>query len=218
MNEVKKAILGIAFLVIIVALGLAGAQQVAAESPAEVQSATVNWHPQSGSGAVGGASAQLVRTDRNIHASLHAEDLIPGHVYTLWFIVVNNSAACAAYPAVCTAADVLFNTAAVEADVVYGGGIISGKSGKGTLSGSLAVGALANSWFNNGFNDARGAEIHLVVNDHGPAIPAMVSDMLHSYRGGCTDDSLPPPFPDTAKSDGTPGPNTCRLYQSAIFQ
>ena len=62
------------------------------------------------------------------------------------------------------------------------------------------------------------AEIHLVVNDHGPAIPGMVDEMLHTYRGGCTDDSLPPPFPATAKSDGAPGPNTCRLYQSATFQ
>jgi hypothetical protein len=42
--------------------------------------------------------------------------------------------------------------------------------------------------------------------------------MLNTYRGGCSDESLPPPFPDTAKSDGEPGPNTCRLVQFTVFQ
>jgi hypothetical protein len=135
---------------------------------------------------------------------------------TLWFIVINNHEACGADP--CTAGDILFNTAGVQADVTYAGGIVAGNSGMGTLSAHLAEGALSNAWFGYGFSDARSAEIHLVVNDHGPAIPGMVDEMLHTYRGGCTDESLPPPFPATAKSDGTPGPNVCRLYQSAIFQ
>lgn len=199
-----------------VVLAWPGAQQAAANGPAEIQNETVDWHPQSGSGLVADASAQLVRTDRSVNASLHTRDLIPGHVYTLWFIVINNHEACATDP--CTAGDILFNTVAVQADVTYGGGIVAGGSGAGTLSGHLAEGALDNAWFGNGFQDARNAEIHLVVNDHGPKIPGMVAEMLHTYRGGCTDESLPGSFPATAKSDGIPGPNTCRLYQSAIFQ
>ena len=198
------------------ALAWLSAPQVAANGAADIQETGVEWHPQSGSGAVAGASAQLVRTDGSVNASFHARELIHGHVYTLWFIVINNAAACASAP--CTAGDVLFNTTAIQADVTYGGGIVAGGSGTGTLSGHLAEGALANAWFGNGFGDARTAEVHLVVNDHGPKIPGLVGEMLHTYRGGCTDESLPGPFPDTAKSDGTPGPNTCRLYQTAIFQ
>jgi hypothetical protein len=41
--------------------------------------------------------------------------------------------------------------------------------------------------------------------------------MLNTYRGGCSDDSLPPPFPDSAKADGEAGPNACRLIQDAVF-
>ena len=86
------------------------------------------------------------------------------------------------------------------------------------FSGHLSEGDLANAWYGNGFEDTRSAEIHLVVNNHGPKIPNQLGDMLHTYRGGCTDESLPPPFPATAKADGIPGPNNYRLYQSAIFQ
>jgi hypothetical protein len=217
-SKEKVIVFGIGFLILFVALGLAGAQLVSAGGPAKVQRGNVNWHPQSGTGVVAGARAQLVRTDGNVSASFQARDLIPGHVYSMWFLFINNPGECSAYPADCTAGDILFNTEEVQADVTYGGGIVAGGSGMGTLSGHVAEGALANAWFGNGFQDARQADIHLVVNDHGPAIPGMVDEMLHSYRGGCTDDSLPPPFPATAKSDGVPGPNTCRLYQSATFQ
>ena len=216
MSSKRNSALVIGLLTLLVALALLNSQHVSANGPAEVQHAGVDWHPQSGSGAVAGASAQLVRTDGGVNASLHARDLIPGHVYTLWFIVINNHEACGSDP--CSAGDILFNTEAVQADVTYGGGFIAGGSGKGTLSGHLAEGELANAWFGNGFQDARTAEIHLVVNDHGPKIPGLVANMIHTYRGGCTDESLPGPFPDTAKSDGIPGPNSCRLYQAAIFQ
>jgi len=217
MSKVKIAVFGIGFLAMIIALGWAGAEIAAAGSSAEAQDAIVNWHPFSGnSGVVGGARAQLVRTDGGVSASLHTNSLNPGNVYTMWWIIVKNPDECAGDT--CTAGDVLFNTDALQADVTYAGGIVAGGSGMGTLSSHLSVGDLSNSWFGNGFQDARNSEIHLVVNDHGPKIPGLVGEMLHTYRGGCTNESLPGPFPDTAKSDGTPGPNTCRLYQDAIFQ
>jgi len=46
----------------------------------------------------------------------------------------------------------------------------------------------------------------------------MAEMMLNTYRSGCTDESLPASFPDTAKADGEPGPNTCALVQAAVFQ
>jgi hypothetical protein len=76
---------------------------------------------------------------------------------------------------------------------------------------------MPNSWFGNGYWNLLGAEIHLVINDHGPLVSHLAHSMLNSYRGGCTDESLPPPFPATAKADGTPGPNTGRLVQDVAF-
>ncbi len=212
-------VFGVAVLFVMGTVGCAASQPALAGHGATVQQVDVNWHPQSGEGAVPEARARLVRTPDNINVSFHARELNPGHVYTLWMVIVNEPELCAAYPGPCTAADdVLGNTAGVRADVTYGGGIIAGNSGQGTLSGYLATGDLPGSWFGNGLENAGSAEIHLVVNDHGPLIPGAVSDMLKSYRGGCTDESLPAAFPETAKADGEPGPNTCRLYQSAVFQ
>jgi hypothetical protein len=189
---------------------------VAAKGPPDIQRVTVSWHAQSGSGIVPGAWAKLKRDDRGAKFLFHATQLKPGHVYTVWFVIVNDPTACATTP--CTAADIILNSEAVDSDVTYGAGRVAGNSGKASLSGRISAGVLSNSWFGNGFTNPRGAEIHLVLNDHGPVIPDLLSNMLTTYRGGCTTESLPAIFPPTAIADGIPGPNTCRLYQVAIFQ
>jgi hypothetical protein len=207
--------IGLLALLAVVMLVLATPQPVAAE-PAEIQHTTVNWHPQSGSGEVPGASARLVRNDEGVTFTFNARELNAGHVYTIWFIVVNDPDACASTP--CTGADIILNSDGVDADVVYGAGHVVGESGRASFSGHISTGDLPGSWFGNGFSNPRGGEIHLTLNDHGPLIPGLADNMIHSYRGGCTDESLPGIFPDTAFADGIPGPNTCRLYQTAVFQ
>jgi hypothetical protein len=61
-------------------------------------------------------------------------------------------------------------------------------------------------------------DVHLVLNDHGPVLTEFMPEMTHTYRAGCADASLPGIFPATARADGTPGPNTCRLWQVAVFE
>lgn len=201
-------------LLVVILVLLVGSLSVAyAAGPATAQ---VNWHVQSGSGEVPGAWAQVVRTDSGASFNFHATELKPGHVYTVWFVVINNPAACSASP--CPASDVILNSAAVQSDVTYGAGHVVGQSGRASFAGHIAAGELANAWFGNGFTNLEDAHIHLVLNDHGPMIPELASNMLHTYRGGCTDASLPFIFPATAFADGIPGPNTCRLYQTAIFE
>jgi hypothetical protein len=211
----KVTIFGLSLFVLLLALSLVRMQTAVAGGPAAVQQADVNWHMQSGEGMVDGAWAQLVRNDSGAAFNFHAKELIPGHVYTIWFVTVNNPDACASTP--CTPADVILNSEAVESDVTYGAGHVAGQSGSAAFGGHLAAGDFPNGWLGNGFTNPHGAEIHLVLNDHGPMIPDLVSNMLSTYRGGCTDESLPPIFPATAFADGIPGPNTCRLYQVAIF-
>ena len=63
-----------------------------------------------------------------------------------------------------------------------------------------------------------GIEVHLVLNDHGPVIEGRTADMLSTYRGGCTTESIPAPMPASARASGTPGPNQCRLVQFSIFK
>ena len=165
---------------------------------------------------VPGAEARLVTNNAGASVAFNTRELAAGHAYTLWLVVINAPENCAGDP--CTSADILINTAAVQADVTYGAGHVVGRHGSGTFAGHLSIGNLPGSWFGNGFTNPRGAEIHLVLNDHGPVIQGMVANLIRTYRGGCTDASLPPAFPATAKADGIPGPNTCQLYQVAIFQ
>lgn len=196
------------------ALLLASTTSVAA---ADHQTTPVNWHPQSGmAGAVGnGAMATLVRRERGVSFTFQTNSLNPGHAYTIWFVVVNNPAACTVSP--CSGPDIILNPD-TDSQVTYGAGNIAGGNGTATLAGAFRAGAIEGWLPDRSLNDPLSAEIHLVLNDHGPAIAAYLPSMIHSYRGGCSDASpFPPIFPATALADGVVGPNTCLLFQSAAF-
>ncbi len=199
---------------------------VFANGGTEQQTAVVNWHAQQQltafggngkSGPVDGASARLVRNKNGISYQIHAEELNPGHAYSLWLVVINNPAACASTP--CTGGDILRN-AATDSQVRSGGtGTVAGASGKATMAGSAKVGPLSGWLDDRSFTNVDGAEVHLVINDHGPMLPEYMPGMITTYRGGCSDASpFPAVFPPSALADGEVGPNTCLLYQAAIFR
>ncbi|MEX2622572.1 MAG: hypothetical protein WD651_02490 [Acidimicrobiia bacterium] len=182
------------------------------------QTTAVNWHPQmeqSGrSGLVEGAVAELVRYPEGISFQLTTEGLTPGNAYTLWLVVINSPEACESNP--CTPPEAL-QLSETDSQVLFAGGEIAGGS-RGTFAGSAEVGSLEGWLPDRSLVDSLAAEVWLVVNDHGPALDEFMPGMINSYRGGCSDDSpFPPIFPDTALGDGESGPNTCLLYQVAIF-
>ena len=186
---------------------------------AERDTATVSWHAQQAgmgnTGVVPGAEAQLVRTDNGISYRLSTNGLTPGNAYTLWLVVINNPGFCAG--SVCTAPEI-FNIAS-NSQVRYAAGNVAGVSGNGTFAGHISEGALSGWLPDRGLADARFAEIHLVINDHGPALAEFMPGMIKTYRGGCSDSSpFPGIFPATAMADGEEGPNTCRLFQAATFR
>lgn len=202
---------GLALTLFISSTGLAAAE------PATRQTAAVRWHAQTGgTDLVEGASASLVRTDSGISYRFHAKALTPGHAYTLWLVVIDQPENCANVP--CAAGDFL---AKVEPDaqVTYAAGNVAGGSGAATFSGHRSLGPIDGWLAGRSFDNPRGAEVHLVVNDHGPKLSDHMPGMIHTYRGGCSDDSpFPAIFPSTALEDGEPGPNMCLLTQAAVFQ
>lgn len=191
----------------------------ASADPASRDFRPVAWHAQTGgTDVVDGASASLVRTDSGISFRLQARDLTPGNAYTLWLVVIDEPDQCAAAPAPCAAPDLIGNEGP-DAQVTYAAGMVVGASGHATFSGHQSVGPMDGWLPDRSFDNPRGAEVHLVVNDHGPKLAEHMPGMIHTYRGGCADDSpFPGFFPDTALADGAAGPNTCRLTQSAVFQ
>lgn len=198
-------------LALITTLVLSGTASAAATR----QTVPVGWHPQSGTGLVAGATATLVRQPNGVSFRLQTSNLNPGHAYTVWFVVINNPDACSATP--CSGPDILLNSA-TQSQVTYGAGNIAGGNGTGAFGGAFRAGPV-DGWLPNGFlGDPMTVDIHLVLNDHGPALAAYMPGMIHTYRGGCSDASpFPTIFPATALADGEVGPNTCRLYQAAVF-
>lgn len=196
-------------------LGLTTVGGVAAR--ADRESSPILWHPQTGlSGAVADdAAASLVRRPDGVSFSIRTSGLRPGHAYTVWFVVINNPAACAASP--CSGPDIVLNPA-TDSQVTYGAGHIGGGSGRGGFAGAFAAGPIEGWLPGGGLWDPMTAEIQLVINDHGAKLTSHMPEMIQTYRAGCTDASLPGIFPATAKADGTPGPNACQLYQMAVFQ
>ena len=201
----------------------AGALHPALSVGAHHSTAVVNWHAQQAgfgrSGLVDGASASLLRNANGVSFRVSTNSLTPGNAYTLWLVVVNNPMACAGFAMglPCTGPE-LFNPA-TEAQVLFAAGNVAGGSGHGTFAGSIKEGMISGWNPDRLFDDAMGVEVHLVINDHGPMLPDHMPGMIHTYRGGCSNASpFPPFFPATALADGEPGPNTCRLYQAAIFR
>ncbi len=184
------------------------------------QQATVNWHAQSGNnGAVGDvAQASLVRSRNGIRYRINTANLVPGNAYTVWLVVINDPSACDTFP--CSAPQ-LIGDPVVDGQVTWGrDGEVGRSDGTARFHSRIEAGPLLDGWLQvQGLDDPMGAEIHLVLNDHGPVIDGMKREMLSTYRAGCADTSpFPPIFPATALADGTPGPNTCRLYQTAVFE
>jgi hypothetical protein len=184
---------------------------------ARTEQTEVKTHPSQGAvRTIEGGKARLVRTGEGIFVSLDTEGLTPGNAYTLLLAIINDPAACQTKP--CKPADVVGRAVETKSDIVgVADGAIVGEDGKARFASFQAVGELADGWFGNGLQDPQGAEIHLVVHDHGPMLAELGTLMMTTYRSGCAHESIPAAFPEEAKMDGEPGPNNCQLVQVAIF-
>jgi hypothetical protein len=211
----RRALLATVLAVAAVGFALASPSQAGNHI---TQTAGVNWHPNSGnSGTVDGATAEITRSRHGIRYRIDTTSLNPGHAYSVWFVVINDPALCTTSP--CAASQFLTDPAA-DAQVTWGQeGEVGRADGTARFRARIDAGPLLDGWLRvQGLDDPMGAEIHLVLNDHGPVLPGLEREMLSTYRAGCADTSpFPPIFPPTALADGTPGPNTCRLWQATVF-
>lgn len=200
------------FLAATVATCLATGQAHAGDAVREVEHMATDTSPAR---SIPETMAWLHTTPKGAVMTLQTAQLAPGHVTTAWWVVINNPAACNVTP--CSAEDVIGRASEVGTQITYADGSVNAADGTARFAAFLPSGQVEDGWYAQDFPDPVNAEIHLVLNDHGPLIPEIAASMLTTYRGGCSDDSLPPPFPDTAKADGTPGKNRCQLIQDAIF-
>ena len=132
----------------------------------------------------------LNRNGNGITVNFKTNKLMPGHAYTLWWVVWNNPELCAG-PA-CGLAD-FPNANQVEVELLYAAGSVAGNNGKGNFSAHLKVGDTTGSVNEDifglpsygGLKNAHKAEIHAVLRSHGPKVPGLVNEQINSYEGGC---------------------------------
>ena len=105
---------------------------------------------------VEGASSTVRRNKNGATATLKTSGLTAGNAYTVWAVV--------------------FDSAGPPSAVVYLAGHVVGGNGQATFSGHLSSPDIDNPL---------GAEIHLVVRDHGEAIPGQIPSLIHTGGGGC---------------------------------
>lgn len=187
-----------------------GALPAAADGPS---TAAVRTWPAPGV-VVAGASATLVRQPDGASFTFRTSGLAPGSVSTIWFVAFNNPSACL-HPmmdgpvkiANCSVPDLM--NAAAEPTAVWGAGHVIGGNGKATFGGRVQVGdtsgcdSLGRLPCNDGLTNPAGADIHLVVRTHGPMIPDLVNEQLHSFNRAC--------------EAGEPNVGLCANRQFALF-
>lgn len=176
----------------------------------------IRSHPSQGKVAqIQNANARLATSPDGVFVNFETNGLEPGHAYTLLLAVMNAPGQCPVLP--CTPKDVLKRSDVAQSDVAIAGSAIAGPTGEAVFAHYQEIGKFEPAFFEHGLKATEGVEIHLVLNDHGPLIEGREFEMLSTYRGGCSDDSIPGAMPATARAQGSPGPNQCKMVQFAQF-
>lgn len=151
----------------------------------------------------------LQRGADDIKMKLQTDHVTAGDALTVWWMVFNQPDACT--PPACGEDDIFvdgdprnpLNEAQIEAaDIVaaFATGKVASSKGHARFSAKLAAfepDGTREIIFGTGpaLKDAAGAEVHLIVRSHGPAVPELLDGQLSSYVGGSDHFLTPPSVP-----------------------
>ena len=177
----------------------------------------MSWTPPSGMspGPIEGTSAILEKGPFGAAMAIKSSGLRPGDVVTIWWVAIQNQQICKANP--CTPKEVMGNGMGSDSVVGLAAGGVVAEDGTISLASFLPKGKVEGNFFDTIFHSPETAEYHLPMHNHGPLDPSIAEEMLTSFRGGCSDESLPPYYPETALTDGAKGSFNCKTVQVAAF-
>lgn len=137
---------------------------------------------------VAGASSTLATSAKGARMKLHTSDLPAGHSVTVWWVIFNEPQNCKApEPGLqCGPGDLppFGGDDSAVTSVAYAAGHQIGGSGNATFSGHLATGDTDGALWGPGLVNPTGAEIHLLVRDHGKLSHQQRAEGIHSF-GPC---------------------------------
>jgi len=195
----RLGVLGAAFLAIMMVASVAVAAGHLQPSMTDVQD--TSWFAD---GEPADGTSILTRTDTMITSTVEGANLVPGNVHTIWFVVFNNPAACSGGEC---GEDDIFTGPDLNVD-----GVIAAQIGIGNATGNIAkadgtaeFGAVLRSGdyaatghqllFPAGLDgdellidgNTKGAEVHIIVQDHGQARggPQLLNQLTY-VETGCT--------------------------------
>jgi hypothetical protein len=141
---------------------------------------------------VAGATATLTRNKSGATVNVRTQDLEPLGTYTLWWVVFNDPTKCTS-PG-CGEDDIFHSDGTPNMEqienigitVLFAAGNIAGKNGRSTFAGRISEGPLSGVLLGVGYlADAKTAEFHMVVRNHGQPIPGLVHEQIRTFDGGC---------------------------------
>jgi hypothetical protein len=141
-------------------------------------------------GAAGAST--LIRGANGVAGTLRLDGLTPLRATTVWWVVFNRPAGCAA---ACDTGDLFDDTGALAPNpearisLIWAAGQLPASS-SAAFDLHLDRGSENDAVFGPGLLDPAGAEIHLLVRTHGPALGGdtrgeRLKAQLTSYEGGC---------------------------------
>ena len=184
---------------------MAGALGLALPVEAQTSEAPVNLFSGDTLGAEVGSSV-LMRTPSSLTMVVETTGLIPGDIYTNWWVIFNNPEHCVGG---CNAED--FANPDVMASVLFATGGTVGDNGLGHFAAHRRIGYRGVIVFGPGIMKPLTAEVHYVIRTHGPAIPGLVQSQISTLNGGCPSN---PNF--NFQVNGLPGGNTCSDPQAIV--
>ena len=184
---------------------------------AEAITKPMSWTPDSGMlpGPVEGTTAILEKGPFGAAMAIKSSGLTPGDVVTVWWVAIQNPGVCAANP--CTPSETMVDGTVSDSVVSLAASGVVGEDGTISLAGFLPIGDVEGNFFETTFHSPEQAEYHLPIHNHGPLDPSIADEMLSSFRAGCTDESIPAYYPQTALADGTKGNFACKTVQVVSF-
>lgn len=145
-----------------------------------------NFHDFPGGTIDQPSAGTLTRTKQSIHASLALSGLDLGTSYTIWWIIWNDPANCAASPCGLGDLGVAGNA------IIYAAGFVTAESGAANIRADLVAGKLPDGMFvheafpgqlrrGNGFR----VEAHMLLQSHGSIWPGNVDIQITEDGGAC---------------------------------
>ena len=163
-------------------------------------------------GSIVRGGISTVSTDENgAKMNLHTYGLQNGHAVTIWWVIFNHPENCEHGQLLyrCGEGD-LFGSGEYypQTSIVYATGRIIGPDGIGDFSASLPKYSTLGALFGPGLTNPMEADIHLIIRDHGKALPILFKKQLTTFNGGCIYDP----------EERTYGSNICTNVQFSVHE